>query len=85
VKPIKWTKADAKRAEKMGWKLTSPQTPCVNGEQSWRVYHIRKHTKTDCEARSMVLYRLTRYSEDRSGPEWKTCLKAILLCMGGNS
>jgi hypothetical protein len=81
MKTPKWTKADAKRAEKMGWVLNDA-TPCM--------VHVSKHGdrfKSNDEAIAWVVSTvecnaiMAVDSEDLKGI--KTCRKALFLCAKG--
>jgi putative component of membrane protein insertase Oxa1/YidC/SpoIIIJ protein YidD len=73
MKPIKWTKSDAKRAAKMGWMLSA------SGAKIVRAYR-NSPFKTDREAREFVC-SCSRYAPTYL--ESSTCRKALLLCAGG--
>lgn len=83
---MKWTNADAKRAEKMGWWLEVWTPRASDGEPFtyYRVQPIQESPfKSDSEAAEWVL--------ESSRPSWavdesadnKTCRKAVLICMTG--
>jgi hypothetical protein len=79
MKTPKWTRADAKRAEKMGWVLNDATLGMV---------HISKHGdrfKSDDEAIEFVMrgYQESLCSKPLSIAEWDVCRKAIRLCMKG--
>lgn len=70
TKLIKWTVADAKRAEKMGWRLT--------------IYSIVRHGdrfKSDAKAVEWVVGNIQFFGI--GSLDQNTCLKAVMLCCGG--
>lgn len=82
-KKIKWTNADAKRAEKMGWQLVEHTHGCLIG--AW----MPSPFKTDYEAVEWVVNAMVG-NDWILGPslklnesDWVTCKKALLLCAGG--
>ena len=84
MKPIKWTKADAKRAEKMGFELRVPGA--FNHPSDYRIFStFGGPIKNNYYARQWVLRRMRFFGVEPSDQDYKTMKKAILLCMGGNS
>jgi hypothetical protein len=89
---LKWTRADAKRASKMGWELEGQIATAANGHDYIAGYNIvapchgpLSPFKSDREAVKWVIETQTTFSGG-SGlefPEHVTCRKAILLCCGG--
>lgn len=93
TKPIKWTKADANRAAKMGFSIS-------NGHLSYRICRHDAVFTTDREAAEWVVYAYKdpRYAqfdvepafpklvnEQRATIVEATCRKALLLCATGGA
>lgn len=76
MKPIKFTKADEKRAAKMGWILWHDKIICLPGVRF----------KSDAEAAAYVVGVVDYWNEQYSREtkvDYLTCRKAVLLCCGG--
>lgn len=73
MKPIKFTKADERRAHKMGWYLAQTMRICALASA--------KRFKTDAEAAEWVVDHANLIAQGLLSV--RTCRKAVLLCCGG--
>jgi hypothetical protein len=85
---VKWTKADALRAEKMGFCLTEHADAIVKGWMHYRVSNCVEGGMFphDREAAEWVLEQCARHPIPRDDcfEDVKTCRKAVLICcLGG--
>ncbi len=81
---MKWTTKDCDRAVKMGWQLRSYMMDLEYGN----VYFIERNGstfKTNKQAaswvRDVMINEGTTYQHDITYAQYKTCLKAITLCL----
>lgn len=84
-----WTKSDAKRSEKMGWKLGYQEAWCASrgintGDKFHRILRHGDRFKSDDEAIEWVVDSVSRGCMGSCGiAEWDTCRKALFLCAKG--
>lgn len=73
---LKWTKSDAKRAEKMGWLLWPTS-------DHGRICKLGDRFKTDAEAARWVLINADTGRKGDTCWDVLTCRRAVLICCGG--
>lgn len=73
---LKWTKADEKRADKMGWELKCGDIWARGG----RFTTSKEAAKWVVNSTVGTLYY--KNPEAISESDWATCRKAILICCG---
>lgn len=79
MKPLHWTKADAKGAEKMGFRIG---TDMFYGEAFCWIKLDGARFKSDDEAIQFVFETSDSCYGGPACADVKTCRKAVLLCMG---